>query len=65
MVTSRPHQKFTVDRPMPVTTVTTPTGPPVVAAQDQDALLDVLERIQQQLGQINNHNNLAPGERFE
>ncbi len=28
-------------------------------------LLDVLERIQQQLAQINNRNNLAPGERFE
>ena len=27
-------------------------------------LYDVMERIQQQLGQINNNNNLAPGERF-
>ena len=27
-------------------------------------LLDVMERIQQQLGQINNNNNLEPGERF-
>lgn len=33
-----------------------------VAADEQN---DALERIQQQLGQINNHNNLAPGERFE
>jgi len=30
-----------------------------------DEAADVQERIQQQLGQINNDNNLAPGERFE
>ncbi len=35
-----------------------------VNASFQELLLDVLERIQQQLGQINNHNNLEPGERF-
>ncbi len=33
-------------------------------ASFQELLLDVLERIQQQLGQINNNNNLEPGERF-
>ena len=35
-----------------------------VNASFQDQILDVLERIQQQLGQINNNNNLVPGERF-
>lgn len=37
------------------------------ATQSDNAsvVADTLERIQQQLGQINNHNNLAPGERFE
>ena len=28
-------------------------------------IIDALERIQQQLGRINNGNNLEPGERFE
>ncbi len=35
-----------------------------VNASFQEQLLDVLERIQQQLGQLNNKNNLEPGERF-
>lgn len=30
-----------------------------------EELIDVMERVQQQLGQINNNNNLEPGERFE
>ncbi len=37
----------------------------VVMTEKFDEILDVLERIQQHLGQINNRNNLAPGERFE
>jgi len=36
-----------------------------LTVDDFDSLMDVLERIQQQLGQINNNNNLDPGERFE
>ena len=35
-----------------------------VSGPEFEQLLDVLERIQQQLAQINNGNNLKPGERF-
>jgi len=36
----------------------------VLNLKAMNEVLDVLERIQQQLGQINNSNNLEPGERF-
>ena len=36
-----------------------------VTTEKLDDIIDVLERIQQHLGQINNGNNLNPGERFE
>lgn len=55
---------------IPVPTITTGVGEPRVWSIDTDAnealgmLIDVLERIQQQLGQINNNNDLKPGERF-
>ena len=41
-----------------------PNGGLTVDVDSMLQLLDVMERIQQQLGQINNNNNLAPGERF-
>lgn len=36
----------------------------LISVRDMDNLLEVLERIQQQLAAINNGNNLATGERF-
>lgn len=65
MVSVTGSQVFDDDDPIPITTATDAQGFPEVALSDMEALLDVLERIQQQLGQINNGNNLNPGERFE
>lgn len=65
MVSVTGSQVFDDDNPIPITTAADAQGFPRVALSDMKALLDVLERIQQQLGQINNGNNLNPGERFE
>ena len=35
-----------------------------VASESDDPILDVLERIAQMIGMVNNGNYLAPGERF-
>ena len=53
--------------PLPINLSKIGTSDRLVLNVDQDdfaSLLDVLERIQQQLAMINNGNDLAPGERF-
>ena len=66
MVTVGGAQAFDDDDPLPITAAEGAHKEFVlsVSQTEFEALLDVLERIQEQLGQINNHNNLAPGERF-
>lgn len=64
MVNLSGNQRFSEDRPMPIATEGREGVLPVIAIADMDELLDVMERIQQQLGTINNNNNLEPGERF-
>ena len=66
MVTVDGSQVFDEDTPLPVTPSPGPVGTFAFAVSDTEfsELLDVLERIQEQLAMINNGNNLAPGERF-
>lgn len=66
MVTVGGGQVFDDDDPLPVTAAKGAHKEFVlsVSQTEFEALMDVLERIQQQMGQINNNNNLAPGERF-
>ena len=64
MVTVIGGQVFDDDDPLPITTAADAFGFPKIDLVEMDALLDVLERIQQQLAAINNNNNLDPGERF-
>ena len=56
----------TADRPLHITAGQGDDGAFALSVSGPEfaQLLDVLERIQQQLAMINNGNNLAPGERF-
>ena len=66
MVTIEGQREPTEDEPLHVTVGlgSDRTFSLRVSGPEFEQLLDVLERIQQQLASINNGNNLEPGERF-